>query len=620
MTEEEEFEFRLRYEQEQAPQQAQEAPQQPEIAQPVEEGGYFTEMAKNIPGSAYDVGKSMVHAITSPAETINTLGEAFFGGAENLAEAAGWEKPEGEDLSDVGRYSKEADLQQTANMLGGVYKERYGSLEKAKETFKEDPVGALLDASLVTTGAGGALAAVPKAGKLSQGVRNVAAAMDPVNLAVAGAKAPAALIPEGVKAATTGAVANLLPRHRLRSGKALSELAGPQGPEIIKNLEYQAQALPGSQPTAIQAALGGGRLGPGGVGPPSPPITRPQFAALEKPMQRRKPAAHETRMEEQRVARASAIQEGIARSPMEKRAAVKARKDATEPMYAAAEKSTAPVDIMPVIDKMDAIIAANPGNKRLLKEMESLKNGLYEGKAPRTKANEIISSIEGLKTTMANQKNAYIKRELQGIKMDLIDSVPMYKSADETFREMSRPINQMDIGEHLVEKIRPIKGDVEGSTKYINALENARLTIKNSLGEPRYKSLEEILDPQQQQILASARSEINRDAVIAASGKKGYGRMSEVLESALDPIELPGMLSSKMMVARNIMGRLKGAGTAQTMKYMADRQLSAPEWAAMMKEATQKEKSIMGSREAYNKRILVNQALFQSGRAAEENR
>jgi hypothetical protein len=39
-----------------------------------------------------------------------------------------------------------------------------------------------------------------------------------------------------------------------------------------------------------------------------------------------------------------------------------------------------------------------------------------------------------------------------------------------------------------------------------------------------------------------------------------------------------------------------------------------------MKEATTKEKAIMGSREAYNKRMLVNQALFQSGRAAEENR
>ena len=617
MTEEEEFEFRLRYEQEQATQQ-QETPL--EAAQPAEEGGYFTEMAKNIPGSAYDVGKSMVHAVTHPAETINTLGEAFFGGAENLAEAAGWEKPEGAELSDVGRYSKEADLQQTANIVGGVYKDRYGTLEKAKETFKTDPVGALLDASMLTTGAGGALAAVPKAGKVAQVTRNVGAAIDPINIAASGAKIPGAIIPEGVKAATTGAVANLLPRHRTRGGKALSELAGPQGPEIIKNLEYQAQAFPGSQPTAIQAALGGGRLGPGGVGPPSPPITRPQFAALEKPMQRRKPAAYETRMEEQRVARADAIQEGIARSPRERKAAVKARKDATDPMYAAARESAAPVDIMPVIDKIDSIIAQNPGNKRLVKEMESLKNGLYDGKVPRTKANEIISSIEGLKTTMANQKNAYIKRELQGIKTDLIDSVPLYKAADETFREMSRPINQMDIGKYLVEKIRPIKGDIEGSTKYINALENARLTVKNSLGEPRYKSLEEILDPQQQQILANARSEINRDAVIAASGKKGYGRMSEVLESALDPIELPGMLSSKMMVARNIMGRLKGAGTAKTMKYLADRQLSGPEWAAMMKEATPREKAILGSRELFNKRMAVSQALFQPGRAAEENK
>lgn len=218
---------------------------------------------------------------------------------------------------------------------------------------------------------------------------------------------------------------------------------------------------------------------------------------------------------------------------------------------------------------------------------------------------------------MAKQKNAFIKKELQGIKMDLIDSVPLYKQADIKFREMSRPINQMEIGEYLVSPrtgISPIKGDAEGVTKFVNATENARLTIKNSLGEPRYKTLEEALDPAQQQILAKVRGEINRDSIIAAKGKKGYGRMAEVLESALDPIELPGMLSSKMMIIRNIMARLKGAGTAKTTKYMADRQLSGPEWAALMKEATPKEKAILGPSDAFKNRDLVVQSLFQSGR------
>ena len=591
-------------------------------SQPENEDGYFTEMAKNIPGSAYDVGKSMVHAITNPAETINTLGAAAFGGSENVAEAAGLEKPE--NLSDVGRYSKDANLQQTADIVGGVYKDRYGSWDKAKETFKTDPVGALLDVSMVGTGAGGALSMVPKAGKVSQGVRNVAAAMDPVNMAVAGVQAPyriaGKVIPQSVKSATTEAVANLLPKHRLRSGKALNELAGPQAAEMIKNMEYQAQIVPGNQPTAVQAAIGGGRLGPGNMGPPSPPINRPQFAALDKPMQKRKPQAHESRMEEQRVGRVNAIQQGIARSPREKKLAIKARTDTTGPMYDAARESVTPIDVIPVSDKIGRIIAENHGNKRLVAEMKSLKKLLWDGETPRTSPKDIISTIEGLKTTMGKQKNAYIKKELQGIKMDLIDSVPLYKQADMKFREMSRPINQMDLGEYLVDKISPIKGDTEGITKYINAVENARLTIKNSMGEPRYKTLEEALDKPQQQILAKVRNEINRDAVVAAKGRKGYNRMAEVMESALSPVELPGMLSSKMMIIRNIMARLKGSATEKTTKYMADRQLNPPEWAAIMKEANPKEKAIIGSSDAFKNRDLVVQSLFQSGRADQENR
>ena len=587
-------------------------------AAPEKEDGYFTETAKNVPSDAYKVGKQMVHAITHPAQTINTMGEAAFGGAEKLGRAIGIERPEDDDLTAVGKYSKERGLEQTAEAVADIYKDRYGSWDKAKKTFKEEPISTLLDVSLLGTGAGGALSVVPKAGKVSQGVRSVAAAMDPVNMAVAGAQAPYRLagkvIPQSAKAATTEAIANLLPKHRLRSGKALNELAGPRAPEIIKNMEAQPQLIPGNQPTAIQAGLGGGRLGPGNMGPPSPPITRPQFAALDRPMQRRKPEAHELRMEDQRIGRVNALQEGIARSPREKTIAIKARKNTTDPMYTAARESTTPVDIMPVIDKIDALIVGNPGNKRLLKEMESLKNGLYDGKVPRSKAQEVISTIEGLKTTMANQKNTFIKKELQGIKTDLIDSVPLYKQADIKYREMSRPINQMDLGEYLVEKISPIKGDVEGISKFINATENARLTIKNSIGEPRYKTLEQALDPPQQQILAQIRNEINRDSIIAAKGKKGYGRMGEVMESALSPIELPGMLSSKMMIIRNIMARLKGSATEKTTKYMADRQLSGPEWAKIMKEANPKEKAIISGSDAFKNRDLVVQSLFQSGR------
>lgn len=574
------------------------------VDQPEED--YFTETAKNVPGSAYQYGKDVVSSIAHPFRTINTLGEAFFGGIENIGKAAGIIDPES---------TSEAEM--TADAIGEYYKKRAGSLEAIKETVKTDPVGALADVAAVTNVAGlASRAALPS--KVSRGIQNVGAAMEPMNMAYTAGAAPYRAIPQSVKAHTTQAFQNLLPRNRARTGKALNEIAGDKAPEIIRAMEAQAKILPGSSPTAVQAGLRGGRVGPEGMGPPTPPVTRPQFAALDPLMAGRKPAAYALAKDQQRIARVKAIEDGIAKTPVEYKAAVKVRKDITDPMYAMARNDSTPIDINPVLDKIDQILKDKPGDNEVQAAFRQLKKGLTtkgeDGRIPRTKPEHIISSIEGMKKTISRKRNMYIKKELQDIKGDLVNSVPLYKQADLKYRELSRPINQMDIGKYLTEKIRPLKGDAEGSTKYLNALENSRLTIKNSLGEPRYKSLNEILDPKQMNILDSAKMELNRDAVIAAHAKKGSGKMKTHLDTALRPVEAPPMLSTKMMIVRRIMSRMKGAATDATLDYMAARQLNPKELAAIMKEATPQEKAILGTTGAARKRALVGSALYESGK------
>lgn len=592
------------------------------------EKGYWTQTAENFPGSAKGVYEDYKHLVTHPLETINTIGEAALGGVENIAESMGWEKPTGENISDVGRATQEGDHQAVADAIGEFYKERYGSMEAIKDTVKTDPAGAMLDISGVASVGGGALRAVPGMAKAGRGVQNVAAAMDPVNLAIEAVKSPYTIgrkaIPKSVKAATVEAVANILPRHRLRSGKVLNELAGGKAPEIIKALEAQKEIIPGSQPTSIQAGLRGGRVGPGDMGPPTPPVTKPQFAALDKPMQRRHPTTYQETKDAQRVARVRSIEDNIAKTPAERKVLVKARNDATTPMYAAARNDPNPVNIQPTLSKIDQILEDNPARPLVQKTFRKIRNSLTEklddgSRVPVTNAKHVISGIEGFKDLFASAKKKNVKLLLQDTKISLMNDVPLYKMADARYRELSRPINQVDIGTYMADAIRPFKGEVEDTSKYLRSVENAKLSIKNSLGEPRYKDLSEVLDPPQMEVLDLAKKEINRDAVISAHGSKGYGRMADVLESALDPVELPGMLSSKMMIARNIMARLKGHGTAKTMEYLADRQFSPKEWAKIMREATPKEKTILSSGEAFRNRALINQALFQSGRLGQEN-
>lgn len=114
--------------------------------------GFAGETLSNIPRSAFDLGKGIFNAVRHPIQTGTALVEAGIGGGantiESIASLAGVKNPE--DIFDL-------KSEETASAIGDFYVERYGSVEAAANTLREDPVGFLSDLATVVTGVGGAI-------------------------------------------------------------------------------------------------------------------------------------------------------------------------------------------------------------------------------------------------------------------------------------------------------------------------------------------------------------------------------------------------------------------------------------------------------------------------------
>jgi hypothetical protein len=155
---------------------------------------------------------------------------------------------------------------------------------------------------------------------------------------------------------------------------------------------------------------------------------------------------------------------------------------------------------------------------------EALDYAVAQLKTPdyvlRDNPKHIISSIDNIKTLLANQENSYVKRELLTVKKalehQLGKATPEFKQAEQTFAQMSRPINQMAIGQELLNKMQPALADYgalgsETAARYANALRNANQTAKTATGF-KGATLENTMNPEQLQTLDAIAQDLARKA------------------------------------------------------------------------------------------------------------
>lgn len=149
--------------------------QNPHLAEPEEQSWTtaFQRGLARLPNQAMEaattVGGAIKDVVTSPIETAGKVGQFLGDIAPTPVNMLRGQSP----LTDVRTYEA----------IANVPAERYGSQARTKETIATDPLGVMMDVSLVGRGAGTALKQIPKAKKLGEALERGAEAFDPLTMA-----------------------------------------------------------------------------------------------------------------------------------------------------------------------------------------------------------------------------------------------------------------------------------------------------------------------------------------------------------------------------------------------------------------------------------------------------
>lgn len=524
---------------------------------------------KNLPESAGKFVSGVVEAVTSPLQTLSGILDIGAGALRNALP-----KP-------VVNFIDKFDMDpaaaqratQTANAVGGMYKDRYGNYEAIKRTFAEDPVGAAADLSTLLSG-GGAVASKLGAVETGAAASRMGAAINPMRPIAPVIEAPIQLAGKGV-----GAVYNAL------APKAATYLAAAEGrgPAIVNALRGPTEIVPGSLPTAAQAASSVGATRFAAMGESAsktPGMTTPYFE----------------RGEANKAAQLGYIQ-SVGGTPATLTAAENIRKTTAQNLYGIADQALVQADktFTSLLDRpsMDKVLArAN--------ELAAEKGQQFQiGKTvPETVVPSTILGAEGKPISMVTtpaEMAKYPGSSLHDMKMafdDLINNperfgigaaeakaigntrkqflswaeekAPDYRVARETFAEQSKPINQMQVGQYLEGKLKPALGEETANLRaagFAGALENAPATLKTATGQTRFQQLSQILEPDQIAVIEAVRNDLARAKLTEQQAKAARGAGPDVGlagSAVMGNIRAPSLISTVTSVANDIMRRLQG--------------------------------------------------------------
>lgn len=525
------------------------------------------EAVKNLPASAGQFVGGLVQAITSPVQTVMGLFDAAAGGLRNAL-------PENVvrviDQFDTNPQATQRAVQ-TANAVGGMYKDRYGSLDSIKRTVAEDPVGAAADLSTLLTGGG---AAVSKVGATQTGaaLSRAGGAINPMR-----PLAPIIEVPIQYVGRGAGAVYNALDP---KSTAYLTAVEG-RGPEVLNALRGATEIVPGSKPTAAQAAS---------------PVGATRFAAMGESAARTTPTPYFERAEAQKAAQLGAVRQ-VGGTAADLTAAEAARKSTASQLYGIADRALVRADdtfmgllSRPSMDKVLAragALAAEKGQPFQIGQnrpaqvvpssiVDEAGRPLGQTVIPGEVAQFPGSSLHAMKMAFDDliknperfgigSAEAAAINKTRGQFLQWAESkAPDYKVARETFAAQSRPINQMQVGQFLEGKLTPALGEETARLRaagFATAMENAPGTIKRATGQTRFEQLSEVLTPEQLRIVEDVRADLARAKATEAQAAAARGAGPDVNlmgTEVMGTVRAPNFINNVTTVANDLLRRLQG--------------------------------------------------------------
>jgi len=375
-----------------------------------------------------------------------------------------------------------------------------------------------------------------------------------------GIPAVAPLITKGGKAAYRTLIEPMVDPASIK-GRAYMEAAGDKAPEIINALRRNQELVPGSLPTAGEAATDVGRA---------------EFSAFQKSAEKVLPSNYLARGDARNVARLNNLD--FAGTEASRSALKTARGNAYR---ASLDKARAEGIDVPMAEALKPQIDSLMG-RRSMQEAKALAV-----KLARERDIDLtdMGSVDGLnwikkgldeQISAASKINSAAGREtsnaLLQTKDDLLATIdalsPSMATARTEFAKASKPINQAEVAQYLKDKLVPALDDTasQRAGAFAGAVRDAPGTIKRSLtGAPRYEKLSDVLDPDQIAKVEAIRDDLARMAKQemmagkgAAAGPNAMDVASQSISGATGGGKIPNPLSRVVTIANAIIGRLEG--------------------------------------------------------------
>ena len=535
-------------------------------AQPTQSGGSeipasrrswsdtFGEAVSNLPTSAGKFARGMYEAVTSPVQTATSILDLGAGALQNITPKV---------VSDfVNRFDANPDAAkravETANAFGGEYAKRYGTVDGFKEALATDPVSVISDFSVLASGGAGAVGKIaPKTAKV---LATTAKYTNPAAPLVAAAEYGIGM---GAKAAGNLVDAMQGQRPAVKAGNIVRNALTEQGRAPQNLLAAQAAIQNAAPGTTVRQALSD--------------VTAPQVQFLGEMMDARAPGAALKAQQAGEALRRATLQ---AITPDEA-AAITARKTVSDPLYTAAAAPTTPITTAPLVQSIDALMAANPGNVKLMSALNQVKSGLEAS----TTAQQVSSVLDNLKDLISSKDNKFIVNNLIDVKNDIIKAVPGYETAQQTFAAMSPPVNQARVLGAMQDVLTQPLGVGERAAPFMTAMgRGEQALLKKSTGFARYSELSDVLTPSQMKIVGEIKSDLMRDANIAKQTKVGAEAMKTILEANKSKFRAPGFMNVKVTLANEMLSVLEGRLNKKVMAELEKGFQSGTNFSDLMKK------------------------------------
>lgn len=554
-------------------------------------GQYLGETVSNIPGSAAAMLGGMYEAITSPVETAKGLGLAAYGGARNVAEAA-LPSAAFDVIKSVENPEIAQQAVQIANAIGGIYKNRYGSVNQLLNTIRTDPVGAAADLSIVLSGGAAATTKLPV---VSGALRTAARVADPIAEAAGRTIGGVARLgAKGVNRLTTSA-----------ETRFLNELAAGRGQELAQ-VARDAPRYPGVMPTFAEATT-------------EVPVPRVQAFGREA-AEKQDVAAEVGRRAKQTIILEDL--KTISKTPEERAALEKARDAKAKEDYGKAFAQTV------VEDTTLRSLFATPSMQKAVAEASKIAAeqkvpfAIGKTKPQQMRADPATGKLKVTRATTAKysvQNLHIVKQALDDILKNpdqfgigateanairdtrskflnwLETKVPEYKDARQNYAKASKELARADWGDFAVQKLTSSMSEDAPlrARNFTNAIReslgpNAPASLKRAIGGgSRYDDLTKLLTADEMKIVNDVVAQLGREEMAAGMAQRGAGAAPKLED--LSKTEKVQVFNQMWTLAQAAYSRLAGRlGEAKKAK-LALAMLNADTMADLMGRAAKKQ-------------------------------